>query len=85
MPEEQAPPARDNAAAAFDANERSWNAEVIAEFRANYGDVSAEVFTCVVREPHEVPGVVELVRGNYERATAFAPSGSTTSVNPASG
>jgi deazaflavin-dependent oxidoreductase (nitroreductase family) len=36
-----APPERDEAAAAFRANERSWNATVIAEFRANAGEVAA--------------------------------------------
>lgn len=41
MSQEQAPPDRDEAPAAFRANERSWNAEVIAEFRANHGEVAA--------------------------------------------
>lgn len=40
MLQEQAPN-RDDAAAAFRANERSWNAAVIAEFRANHGEVAA--------------------------------------------
>jgi deazaflavin-dependent oxidoreductase (nitroreductase family) len=41
MPQEDAPPARDDAAAAFRANERRWNAEVIGEFRTNGGKVAA--------------------------------------------
>ena len=41
MSQEHAPPERDEAAAAFRANERSWNDEVIAEFRANHGEVAA--------------------------------------------
>lgn len=36
-----APPERDEAAAAFRANAQSWNADVIAEFRANAGKVVA--------------------------------------------
>jgi deazaflavin-dependent oxidoreductase (nitroreductase family) len=41
MSQVQAPADGDKAAAAFRANERSWNAEVIAEFRANHGEVAA--------------------------------------------
>ena len=41
MSQEHAPPERDEAAAAFRANERRWNADVIAEFRANRGEVAA--------------------------------------------
>jgi deazaflavin-dependent oxidoreductase (nitroreductase family) len=41
MSQEHAPPDRDEAAAAFRANERRWNADVIAEFRANHGEVAA--------------------------------------------
>jgi deazaflavin-dependent oxidoreductase (nitroreductase family) len=41
MSQEHAPPERDGAAAAFRANEQSWNADVIAEFRANHGEVAA--------------------------------------------
>jgi len=40
MSQEHAPE-RDESAAAFRANERSWNADVIAEFRANAGEVAA--------------------------------------------
>ncbi len=38
---EHTPPERTEAAAEFRSNERSWNAEVIAEFRANHGEVAA--------------------------------------------
>ena len=41
MSQEQTSPDSDEAAVAFRANERSWNAEVIAEFRANQGEVAA--------------------------------------------
>jgi deazaflavin-dependent oxidoreductase (nitroreductase family) len=41
MSQKDALPARDEAAAAFRANERSWNADVIGEFRANRGEVAA--------------------------------------------
>ena len=41
LSQEQTPLERDEAAAAFRANERSWNDEVIAEFRANHGEVAA--------------------------------------------
>jgi deazaflavin-dependent oxidoreductase (nitroreductase family) len=41
MSQEHAPPDRDDVAGAFRANEQSWNAEVIAEFRANGGEVAA--------------------------------------------
>jgi deazaflavin-dependent oxidoreductase (nitroreductase family) len=41
MSQEHAPPERDEAAAEFRANERSWNTDVIAEFRANGGEVAA--------------------------------------------
>jgi deazaflavin-dependent oxidoreductase (nitroreductase family) len=41
MSQVHAPPDRDEAVAAFRANERSWNAKVIDEFRANGGEVAA--------------------------------------------
>jgi deazaflavin-dependent oxidoreductase (nitroreductase family) len=41
MSQEQTPLERDEAAAAFRANERSWNADIIGEFRANRGEVAA--------------------------------------------
>ncbi len=41
MSQKHAPPERDEAAAEFHANERSWNADVIGEFRANAGKVAA--------------------------------------------
>ena len=41
MSQEHAPPERDEGGAEFRANERSWNAQVIAEFRANGGEVAA--------------------------------------------
>ena len=41
MSQVHAPPERDEAAAAFRANERSWNSKVISEFRANRGEVAA--------------------------------------------
>jgi deazaflavin-dependent oxidoreductase (nitroreductase family) len=41
MSQEQTRLERDEVAAAFRANERSWNDEVIAEFRANHGEVAA--------------------------------------------
>jgi deazaflavin-dependent oxidoreductase (nitroreductase family) len=41
MSQVHAPPERNEAAAAFRTNERSWNAKVIGEFRANGGEVAA--------------------------------------------
>jgi deazaflavin-dependent oxidoreductase (nitroreductase family) len=41
MSQKDALPARDEAAAVFRAKERSWNADVIGEFRANRGEVAA--------------------------------------------
>jgi hypothetical protein len=41
MSQQQAPPERNEAAAAFRANERRWNAEVIAELHATGGEVAA--------------------------------------------
>jgi deazaflavin-dependent oxidoreductase (nitroreductase family) len=41
MSQVHASPDRDEAVAAFRANERSWNAKVIDEFRANGGEVAA--------------------------------------------
>src|SRR5919112_4198053 len=41
MSQVHAPSDRDEAVAAFRANERSWNAKVIDEFRANGGEVAA--------------------------------------------
>jgi deazaflavin-dependent oxidoreductase (nitroreductase family) len=41
MSQKDALPERDEAAAVFRANERSWNEDVIGEFRANRGEVAA--------------------------------------------
>ena len=41
MSQQHSTPERDEAAAAFRANERRWNADVVGEFRANHGEVAA--------------------------------------------
>ena len=49
--------------------------ELIASRRArSHGAGFAGVVTYIVREPDDVPGVVELFRMNYERAKAVARS-----------